>query len=430
VLDKKYLKRVGLYIGGIVLAIGIACYIGYHLWQSVTREIETLPAVPDTYSVTAEYEAWIFRDEEVLNTPSGVSGTVVPSVNDGEKVAALDSVASVYDSIAAEDLASLDSIRRQIRLLESENTASLGSDLGVGENMIALKSSVKNGDLSSAAELASRLAALTSARSSGGGSSAELISSLKEKERELISSFGAAIDFAKTAMGQSGWYYSSADGYESVFTPDAVEDISPDKLEELLKAEPSDVSSAAGRIVYNHRWYVATIMNAPDASSFSVGNVTEVNVPGITEPLSLTVESVVSGSGGRVAVVFSCGTVPEGYDVGRHLTLEFTLKEVVGFGIPKEAVRILDGTTGVYTYNGVMVKFRKIDIVAEYDNLSIAAIRDTSSEIAAPETSGTAVPEESEILGEGAGRTDYEWLSAHEFIIVKGKALYNGRVIG
>lgn len=426
--DKKYLKRVGIYIGGTALAIGIACYLGYHLWNSLGSEIETIPAIPETYSVTAEYDAWVFRDETAVFSAAG--GTAVPSVRNGERVQKNSAVAQIFASVPSSGLAELETVRSQIRLLEGRHSSTLGGDLGIGVIMQSLTSAVKNGGLSSASEIASRLTALVSARSAGGGDTAAVIQSLEAREAELLTSFGYAAGTVYTPL--SGWYYKDADGYESVFTPDAVEGITPDGLEDLLDSAPADVSSAAGRIVLSYKWYIAANMTASDGAHFAEGATTEVSLPGVTEPLTLLVESVVNGKDDRAAVVFSCGTIPESFDVGRHLTLEFTLDEVVGFGIPKEAVRIQDDVTGVYTYNGVMVKFRRIDIAAEYDDIYIAAVPVAEEEIIPAETAGTGEAETtaSDPVGQGTGRKEYDYLSANEFIVVKGKALHSGRVIG
>ena len=429
-LDKKYLKRVGLYIGGSLLAIGVVCYLGYHLWQSVTREIETTPAIPDEFSVTAEYDAWVFRDEKVIPLSDGQSGTVIPSLRDGERVGKTAAVGSIYPSVTKEHRAELDTVRSQIRILESQHSSSVGGDLGIGEAMLDLTSSTKNGNLTSVHGISSKLAALVSLRTSDKGNAADVIEILKDKESQLLSSFGSSSGTVYTPY--SGWYYSSTDGYESVFTPEAVIGITPDGLDQLLATPPADASSAGGRIVCTYKWYIATVMNASDGSAFREGDTTTVELQGFSEPVQLTVESVVNGVNNRTAVVFSCATIPDGIDTGRHMTVEFTLSQVTGFGIPKEAVRIQDGITGVYTYNGVVVKFRKIEILAEYDDMYIAAIRDNIEaipDIPAETTDGEAAETEKP-LGDGAGRHTYYWLEANEFIVIKGKALYNGRVIG
>ena len=433
-LDKKYLRRVALYVFGSVIAIGMTAYIGYHLWQSVTREIETVPAVSQSFSVTAEYDAWVFRDEKLIAADGTYSGVVIPSVRDGERVSKSSHVAGIYSSVSQEKISELETVRSQIKLLESRHTATVGGDLGVGDIMLSLSSSLKNRDLADSTDLASRLVALAAARATGGGNTTAVIESLRAKESELLASFGGAA--GSVYPPYSGWYYSGFDGYESLFTVDAVKGISPSALEELLASEPDSTNGGAGRVVRTYRWYLATNMTGSHGSSFEEGDTTQITLAGLSDPLELTVESVVNGAGNKTAVVFSCGIIPDGYDVGRHLTVDFTLKEVHGFGVPKEAVRIQDGVTGVYTYNGVLVKFRKIDIIAEYDNMYIAAVRKNESDevVTQPpaETPGTAeiVTEPAPPMGEGTGRTDYEWLEENEFIVIKGKALYNGRVIG
>lgn len=427
--DKAYLRRVALYIGGTVAALLVAFLIGYQLWMSVTSEIETIPAVPQVFTFTAEYDAWVFRDEEVI--PAPVEGTLVPAVKNGERVGKSEEVAAMYSAVPSEKLSELSSIRSQIRLLEGKRTSVISGDLGIGDSMAKLSSSVKNGDLSSARELSSQLTALVAARAAGGGDTATVTASLREKEQTLISSFGTPLSSVYTPF--SGWYYSTTDGYESVFTSEAVSDITPEKLDSLLAAEPS-VTPSAGKIVKTYTWYIAANMSTADGGSFYEGKRTELAIPGVTDPLNLKVESAVGGKDGRTAVVFSCGTVPEGVNVDRHLNACFTLREVEGFGIPKDAVRVMDDETGVFTYNGVMVKFKKINIIGELDDMYIAEVqKKEETEAPAAEVTGEvtgAETDDSAIVGEGTGRKDYLWLDVNEFIVVKGKALRSGKVIG
>lgn len=425
--DKAYLRRVAMYIGATVVALAVAFLIGYHLWMNVTSEIETIPAVPEVFFVTAEYDAWVFRDETVV--PTAANGTVVPAVKNGEKIAKSDLVASIYSSVPSEKLSELSTIRSQIRLLEGKSSSVISGDLGIGEVMASLSSSVKNNDLSFAREISSRLTALVAARAAGGGDTETVTAALKEKAQALISSFGTPL--ASVYSPCSGWYYGNTDGFESVFTTDAVAGITPEGLDSLLSSEPV-FQDSAGKIVNTYTWYIAASMSAADGNSFYEGKKTEIRIPGVTDPLKLNVESVSGGSDGRVAVVFSCGTIPDNVTIDRHLSLDFTLREVEGFGIPKDAVRVLDDQIGVFTYNGVMVKFKKINIIEELDDMYIAEIR-KEEETEAPVTTGDSTSGETDDaspVGEGTGRKDYLWLDINEFIVVKGKALRSGKVIG
>lgn len=440
--DRVYLKRVLAYVLATVLALGLALYIIYHLWQTGDREIVTAPALLQNFSVTAEYEAWIFRDETPIAATA--QGRCIPSARDGERVAKGAAVAALYNVTDEAAVSSLESVRNRIRLLESEHIASMGSDLGIGEAMLDLRQSTKNGSLRDAAAYSDTLSALILARAEGEGSTAELLESLRLKEASLLSSIGTST--GGVYAPKSGWYYKTCDGYESLFTADAVKDITPAALDSLIAAAPAD-PSPAGRLVLSHTWYAAVDMTLSDGSFFSEGDTLEVEVPGFGEPVELTVASAVRGSD-SVAVVFSCSVIPEGVDIGRRVTLRLELESISGYGIPKEALRSLDGFTGVYTFNGVVANFKRADIAAELGDIYVVTVPSpeadapvtvtTEADTTGTEGTGTDMPQETappslmpeDIYGEGTGRKDYYYLSTFDQIIVEGKNLYHGKIIG
>ena len=182
--DKEYLRRVVLYVIITVVAVFAVWFIGYHMWLNMTSEIETIPATPQVYPVTAKYDAWVFRDESVI--PSDGEGTVVPAVRNGEKIGKNDLVAELYSSVPAEKLTELQSVRSQIRLLESKRSSVIGGDLGIGDIMLSLTSALKNGNMAEAGEISDRLTALVAARATGGGDADAVINSLKEKDNNGV----------------------------------------------------------------------------------------------------------------------------------------------------------------------------------------------------------------------------------------------------
>jgi len=435
--DKEYLRKVAVYVSVTFAALIAVFLLVYHMWLNTTSEIETIPAIPQLYPVTAKYDAWVFRDESVL--ASTETGTVVPAVRNGEKVGKNDLVAQLYTSVPTEKLTELQSIRSQIRLLESKRSSVIGGDLGIGDIMLSLTSAMKNGNMAEAGEISDRLTALVAARAAGGGDADAIINSLKEKESAILSSFGNAT--SSVYSPKSGWYYSDSDGFESVFTTDTVVGITPEGLDSLLESQPAS-EKGAGRIVHTYKWYIAAIMDMADGLCFTEGTTTEISLPGLSSPLNFRVESVVNAADGRCAVVFSCGIMPENFTADRHMVLEFTLRQVEGFGIPKDAVRVLDDVTGVYTYNGVMARFKRINILEEVDDLYVCEIQKEEEETEPPKTTAvtgtgeataeitTVVTTEQGPIGGGAGRKDYLWLDVNDFVIVKGRALRNGKLIG
>ena len=62
-MDKKYLKRVALYVFAAVFSVGMILYIGYHLWNGITSKITTSPALQVSRSFTVRADAYIVMSE-------------------------------------------------------------------------------------------------------------------------------------------------------------------------------------------------------------------------------------------------------------------------------------------------------------------------------------------------------------------------------
>ncbi len=410
-MDKAYLKRVLLYVLAFVLAIGLALYIGYHIYKMLSREIATTPALLEDFKITATCDAYIFRDETALTC---AYGTPVPTVRDGEKVPKAAVVANTYSTVSENKLSDLDTVRSQIHLLSAKTLHGGGGDLGISDTMTELAALVKNGDLTGAGELATRLSVLSAARRDKGGDAEAVLESLETREKELIDSLG--MKTGEVTAPESGWYYSKCDGYENIFTVAATDNLTPSRLDELTAANPASTAGGAGRIVRTYKWYAAVQTDIPSAEKLESRGYVECALPGTADEATLVVESMIKDND-RAVTVFSCGIIPEGADMGRRLSLDLTLDEVTGIRVPKSAVRVIDGQTGVYTFNGVLVQFRLIDVGAEYDDCYVALVHD---ELPTAETTDEETEEEE--------YTPY--LAVNELIITEGRDLYDGKIIG
>lgn len=427
-LDRKYLRRVGTYALTVVACIALALYIGYHLYKGTQREIETMPAVLETYSLSDTFDAYIFRDETALPASGG---TAVPSVPDGEKITKGDAVAGVYSAVSPELLSELALVREQQKIIDGKvGPASSSAAKDLREAILSLKSSVKNGELGSAPSLASKICALSARRDITNGDASALSESLEAREREILASLGGARGSVYAPV--SGWYFSSCDGYEEIFTAKAALNLTPDTLETLVATPAADVSQCGGRIIRTYKWYACVLMTSSDAAKFALGGSVKAVAVGLDREFDLTVEAV-TGSADRYVVVFSCGEIPEGVDLGRRTELSLTMSEIVGFKIPRDAVRMVGSVTGVYVFEGSTVSLRKIHILAEYDDYYIAAPPDyfdvadvTDGDAAETETGSADDISDSQ----GSGRNDYFALRQNDMIVTKGKNLYHKKTIG
>jgi len=77
------------------------------------------------------------------------------------------------------------------------------------------------------------------------------------------------------------------------------------------------------------------------------------------------------------------------------------LRTYTGFKIPADALRTIDGQTGVYVLIGVQAKFKRVQIMYSVDNYKIIRYDNSS--------------------------TDNVWL--YDEVITRGKNLYDGKIV-
>ena len=120
----------------------------------------------------------------------------------------------------------------------------------------------------------------------------------------------------------------------------------------------------------------------------------------------MTLERIITdNSADQALLVFRTGEIPENFNYLRMQTIEVVRQNYTGLGVPASAVRVVDGEQGVDTLIGNVVKFRKIDTLFEEEGYFIVKSY-------ASNESGYA-----------------EHLKRNELIIVKGKNLYDGKII-
>lgn len=97
--------------------------------------------------------------------------------------------------------------------------------------------------------------------------------------------------------------------------------------------------------------------------------------------------------------------MPEDFSYLRVQSMEITIRVRKGLRVPAEAVRVIDGETGVYILRGGIVEFRRVSVLFERDGDCIVDAALTA----------------------GDGETPY--LALYDEVITAGKDLYVGKVL-
>ena len=412
-MDKKYLKQVALYLLTSLFSVGLILYIGYHLFYGMTQKVETAPASPATVQSVVETDVYIFREETLLKT-AGTGGSVVPAVRDGTRLGIGDTAWRRYDISSPDIVTAIAEADAQIAVLTSmqDNTLSLRDtgaiDSEIYEIMQRIASASAAGDASAALSHKTELRAAISRRSTVTGTASDIkgeIDRVKAERSALTRQLGTLRETA--TVSQSGYFYAAPDGYETIFTAKTARQMTPAEFRALTEKAPAELSAnTAGKLVTDYVWYAACFVPLREADNLTAGQNYTVSFPYSGETaVTMTLARAVR-DGDYVMLVFSTGTMPQGFTYTRCQPAVITDRSYTGLKVPSSAVRVVDGVTGVYVREGSIVHFRAIKILIEGKDFCLL------------ENAPAEDPP-----------TGHVWLTQNEIVITKGRGLTEGRVL-
>lgn len=363
-----------------------------------------------------ELKAFLVRDEEYINQKT--TGTVVPLIKDGMRVASGDAVARVCAS--DEDAANVSA------LLEAKESLARYQEISEQTELNALDMEKLNKTIdASFTELV---------RTSNSGDFSELSRNIEELENKLASKQilkdgtidltakfnglnskiqtleSKSINTSDVLAPLSGYYISNLDGYENAMDYNKISDLTVSEAEKLFEKKPGDVSGQMGKIVGSYKWYLVTIMDSKYSLLMSEGEKMKINMPYYGfKNVEVVVEKISTTQNDKVAVAFSCNMMNETYANMRTEDIELVFKEYTGYKINSSAIRREKDEKGkevdvVYILRGDIMNARVIDII--YDAGDYVIVSEESKA-----TSG------------------YRPIKRYDEVIVKGRNLSDGKSI-
>lgn len=415
-----YIKRFFAQFGTALIAVAIVAYVFLQLMLNVGTMVETETATYAKISQKSELTAYLFRDEHVI--PTGESGTDCFLANDGEKVKKGQDIAVTYlNSSDAEKQQRINEIDARMDVLRKSSLSDGASttnisilDADIDSVMLDIIRDVDDNALDKALREKDKLLILLNRRSALVHSvsyAAEMSTLADERQRLLNSITGGSY---VTQAPESGYFYSTVDGYENIFTVDALNSLTGEKFEHLSDSLPDESLSASssGKIVAGSTWYIAVELDKRTAENFRNGGVYPVTFQYSNNiELKMTVERRITRTDKDVTVlVMSTKLMPDGFDYSRCQTVELTKTEYTGLRISTAALRMRDGETGVYVVQGSRVAFKTVEVLYTYGGYCICAIPQDPN-----------YPNASNIAYNSKTR-----LSLHDTVITDGNGIYDG----
>ena len=316
---------------------------------------------------TLSMDGWLVRTEEPL---PGQSGTVSRAVQEGQRVAAGETVATVYsDDSALQTVSRIETLELQLQQLEFALTsyldpdAALKLDTSITDDILALRQTLTQGDYASAESDLATLKAAVLKRDYGAYESQEAIQSQVKTVESELTQLRASLSGAGTVRAKaSGTYSAVCDGYESVLTEEFLKDVTPSRLKSL---KAGTAESNVGKLIYGDTWYYAVTLPADQAAELkTMGRVSVRLAKGFDQSIRMTVESVSREENGEAVVVLSSTRYLAQTTLLRHQAADAVLHTYQGLRVPANALRVSeDGTTGVYCVDGENASFRPVTLV-------------------------------------------------------------------
>lgn len=400
----------------IVLVVTVMIFLFHEVFTANYKKYDTQTATEITEQEILEMKAFVVRDEKYID--GNLSGTVVPLVNDGNRVASGDSVAVVCNSDKdADNYASLCKSKEEFERYQylSEQTELNSLDMkklnneinNCFTNILSISSSGKYTELSENIEELENKLASKQILTEGSIDLSEKFDTINSNIQSLESK---NISTTSVTAPVSGYYISNIDGYENSVKYDDIKNLNVSEIEKIMSSKPAEIEGKIGKIVGSYKWYMVSVVDSKYSTSLKKGKQLSVNLPfyGYFN-VPVVVESVSAKSDNKIAVVFSCNMMNETYANMRMVDAKLVLAEYTGYKINPSSVRCIKDDKGnpinvVFIIRGNIMNARRVEIL--YDAGDYLVVSKNTEEM-----------------------SGYKPVRLYDEVILRGRNLKNGKSV-
>lgn len=392
------------------VSVLVLIYIAVHFISGYGDSIETSFLSRVTVEDKLEAQCYMLRHEAYVT--SNVSGVLYYSVSDGERVRKNQTVADIFGSESDIELQKqIEQIDRRIEILEESAvsdgyvTVSISKmDNDILDTILSVNRHLVQEEYVRAFSFSDHLLTtlnkrhLVINRESGYDSQ---ISRLEGEKQVLMGRLSQNVAFVNTQY--SGFFSTDLDGYENILIPGILDNINVDGFFDVLSNAEKVPGNVVGKVITDYEWNIVALVEKKIAGDFAEGKKYDLYFPySNNSKISSCVldKKVIQTSSDTVLLSFSASEIPEGFSYMREQIVEIVRNSANGIRIPKSALRVIDGQTGVYIYSANTVHFKKVEILYTSDSFYLVN-----------------------------GTDETNPLGIYDKVIVKGKDLYDGKVI-
>lgn len=301
-METKENKRMSKFkVGSLLISVFLLLYIPSLLHWVYGKQIETEVVRQGVIEDSVNVDAYIVRGEEVLKSP--FAGKCITEINEGEKVASQNVVATVLKDSSLPLLEELkqkdmDILKAQSELnknkeIFSEDIFKIESEIGQKAKLISLESNSNN--LGKVKQLKEEVDQLIQKKASifgvGSNSNAHINNLMKDRERlqEQVNS-----NTRKITSAYSGIVSFIIDGLESTLTPSNIRNLSVKDLDNIKVKDSGknnnvksvEVEKPFAKVIKDFEAYLVMTLDKAKAEKYKVGDkIQEIRINQISKAI-------------------------------------------------------------------------------------------------------------------------------------------------
>ena len=421
-----------------VLTVLVIAYVISVICRASFTQVNTVIAKETTTYNAITCDCFVIHEETLITTDGG--GVISYMVEDGDKVSVNEPVAGVFDSVAsAGTKQESERLQKQIASLEqlqtnAETLTKTPSELDktVSDYLIKANLERNNGNLSAAGLLSDDVLYTINERQLVTGKSLHYgskISELQLKLKQLELEIAKGKKSKEIKSPSTGYFVSSADGYENTFSINELEKILPEDMAEGA-IQPQEVSDKViGKTIGGVYWYVACPVTAEEALKIKNAYSLKLDIPVVSsDKLKVELYSINQKSKSSDAVVILRGTFMNAEMAAlRQGKFSIILRTYHGIAVPKSAVHEQELSREVEDEHGHVTEEKKVctGVFIKFGNE--VAFREILPIFSAEDyvISSLDPDDQDEVFLKKPGA-----LQVYDEIIVEGANLYAGKIIG
>lgn len=363
-----------------VALVAVLVYLGVYLWQGLSDPYQLVATYAYEMDDDTPLSGVVIRTEQTIPGRAALA-EVLPQ--EGERVSAGSAVARIYQDQSAlldhRQLRALELELEQIRYAMGRGDALADAkelDAQLLSALAQLRCGVSTGSLGDLEEKGLDIRSLVLKRTGQAASNAESLAqlqlaadALEGQIAQLSATAGQSTQHVTVAQG--GVFSGMADGYESTLTPQILDSLSVQSLDQLRQQELTPPEDSLGKLITDSTWYFAATLDAQAAQRVEVGKSYPLAFSGdFSQEVSMKLERLGEDEGGRQLAVFSSDRYLNRMTLSRFVNARLVFQRYTGIRVPDKAIRVRteqDGSTTpvVYTLVGRMVEIKSVEIIRE-----------------------------------------------------------------